>query len=233
MADSQWMIDSDGSLVQYADPFKSVDEAKAQRAQQAELDIRITKARIEGNFLGLAIRLDEFDRERLYLGRGYETMRDWAESPEIELSWRVVQDLIRIRRVVMPMIEAQVGGEDEAIQVLAQAGISKIRAALPLLRDDQTKDRFFEVVEQAHHMPYKAVVAEVKALRGHEPSINDRNPVVFMARVQRGDAYHRVTVTCSDGVDIYEAGKLAIKPSHWGRWEARFGDFVQFVDEVG
>lgn len=228
--DSSWMIDSGGELVAYPDPFKRVDQEAVVAAEEAEYSIRITKAKIEGHFVSLGGQLDEFETKRLYLARGYETMKDWSESPEIELSWRVVQDLLRIQRQVLPLLTQQLGSEDAAIAALVSVGVSKVRAALPLLRDDQTADQFAEVMSIAPSLPFRALVNEVKFRRGIETPDDGRKPALFMARVSRGEAFHRVTITCTDGVEAYEVGKLTIKPRHWARFESRFGDFVKFEE---
>lgn len=226
--DSSWMIDSSGELVAYADPFKHVDQQQVEEAEDAENSIRLTKVQIEGHFVSLASKLDEFETKRLYLARGYESMRLWAESPEIELSWRVVQDLLRIQRHVMPLLTEQLGSEEAAITALVSVGVSKVRAMLPLLRDDETAGQFAQVIDFAPSIPFRALVNEVKSRRGVEKTDPGRRPAVFMARVVKGERFHRVTITCTDTIDVYEVGKLTIKPKHWARWEARFGDFVQF-----
>lgn len=228
--ESSWMIDSSGELVAYPDPFKHVDQAQADAAIEAEHSIRMTKVQIEGHFVSLGFKLDEFDRNRMFLARGYESMRLWAESPEIELSWRVVQDLLRIQRHVLPLLTEQLGSEEAAITALVSVGISKVRALLPLLRDDQTAAQFSEVIAFAPSIPFRALVNEVKSRRGVESVDDGRRPAVFMAKVSKGESFHRVTITCTDTIEVYEVGKLHIKPKHWARWEARFGDFVQFEE---
>ena len=146
--DTQWIIDSDGSLVPYQDSFKNITPADAAMAERAELAIIGTKQDIERNFLKLSYLIDVFDANQLFKGRGYETMRDWAQSPEIELSWRLCQDLLRVRREVVPILVDQVGSEEQANEVLISAGVSKARAVLPLLRDDGGEEKVIDLVEK-------------------------------------------------------------------------------------
>lgn len=220
-----WQLDSSGELVSYPDPFKEVDQEFATTAAAAEELVVQCKVAIEQNFLLLSAYLDEFDRRRYYLGRGYESMRDWCQSPEVEISWRLAQDLIRIRREVVPLLQKVHGAEFES--TMLSAGVSKIRAALPLLNDGKS-DNFVELVDQAREMPWNDVRAEVKRIRGVEVPMDQPSPVIFKAEITKYDDHVTIAIIGFDGVRSERLGKLRMRPEWLPRFEDRFGKYVNF-----
>lgn len=225
---TSWHIDGDGTLVGYPDPFKNVTTDLAALAEQAESEIVQTKGSIEVEFLRLAYLIDEFDKRKLYLARGYETMKAWSESPEIEISWRVAQDLMRIRREVIPLLESSYGDNESAHRVIVQAGISKVRAALPLLRDKDKSEDFIEVVEAAHSMPWNDVRNEVKERRGLARPIDEAVPVLFRADIKLYDEHANIRVFAVDGTTTDQLGTLRIRREWLPRFEERFGSLIRF-----
>lgn len=225
---TSWQIDSDGTLVGYADPFKNIDNDTAELAEKAEAEITRTKGSIEVEFLKLAYLIDEFDQRELYLARGYETMRAWSESPEIEISWRVAQDLIRIRREVIPLLEQTYGDNESAHRTVVEAGISKVRAALPLLRDKDKTEDFIQVVEAAPMMPWNDVRNEVKERRGVARPLDQALPVLFRASVKLYDEHANIKVFAVDGTTTEQLGMLRIRREWLPRFEERFGSLINF-----
>lgn len=226
--ENQYIIGSDGSLEVYSDPFKNITPADAQVAEQAQLAIIGTKQDIERNFLKLAYLLDIFEANKLYKGCGFEDMRSWAQSPQIELGWRVVQDLLRVRREMVPILTDQVGSEEQAQEVLVAAGVSKARAVLPLLRDEDGEEKVIDLVERAPQLTWNDVRTEVKRLRGIEQPLDHRFPAVFKAKVKQGEEYSRVEVSVTDGGTTDRCGVLTIRNRYMPRFEDRFGQFIEF-----
>lgn len=211
-----------GEIRRYDDPYAEVDQATAAQAAQLETHIIETKDAIEGNFLRLAFLLDVFDEHKLYLGVGFPDMKTWAGSDHIELGWRVVIDLLRIKREVYPILP---GDEDEKMAKLAAVKVSKLRSMLPLLSDDR-KDDFLDLLERAPYMTWNDVRREVKALRTGEDE-SDPDPVVFTAKTAVGEKTTVYTVSANDGITWVNVGKLEI-PNEWtSRWNERFGKFVK------
>jgi hypothetical protein len=225
---TSWQIDGDGSLVGYDDPFKNVSQDDAELAAQAEQQIIDTKSSIEVEFLRLAYLMDEFESRHLYLARGYETMRAWAESPEIEFSWRVAQDLIRIRREVIPLLQQRYGGSDNAHQAVVDAGISKVRAVLPLLRDKDKVEDFMELIEAAPSMPWNDVRNEVKERRGMARPLDESFPVLFRGEIKLYDEHANIRIFAIDGTTTDQLGTLRIRREWLPRFEERFGSLIGF-----
>lgn len=226
---ASYQMDGDGSLLAYPDHFKTVTPDMVSTAEAAETTIIETKNEIEKNFLKLAYMIDLFDQEQLFLARGYETLKAWAESPEIELGWRVVQDLLRIRREVIPVLEQTLGDRDNAHRTILAAGISKVRTCLPLLRDAKTDD-FVDVVSSAPDLPWNDVRQEVKERRGLAAPLGEAFPVLFKAQVTVYEDAATITVYALDGTTSESIGKLRVK-RHWlPRFEERFGKLIDFTD---
>jgi hypothetical protein len=225
---TSWQIDGTGELIAYDDPFKNVTKDLAEVAQKAEDEIRQTKDTIEVEFLRLSYMLDEFDRQGLYLARGYETMKAWAESPEIELSWRVTQDLIRIGREVLPLLKESYGDSDRAHRAIVEAGVSKVRAALPLLRDGDKNEDFIEIIEAAPSLPWNDVRNEVKERRGMARALDETFPVLFRAEIKLYDEHANIRVFAIDGTTTDQLGTLRIRREWLPRFEERFGSLIGF-----
>jgi hypothetical protein len=225
---TSWQIDGTGELIAYDDPFKNVTKDLAEVAQKAEDEIRQTKDTIEVEFLRLSYMLDEFDRQGLYLARGYETMKAWAESPEIELSWRVTQDLIRIGREVLPLLKESYGDSDRAHRAIVEAGVSKVRAALPLLRDGDKNEDFIEIIEAAPSLPWNDVRNEVKERRGMARALDETFPVLFRAEIKLYDEHANIRIFAIDGTTTDQLGTLRIRREWLPRFEERFGSLIGF-----
>lgn len=227
-AGTSWQIDGDGTLVSYPDPFKNVDQEVVSRSIQQEDQIIHTKIEIESNFLKLAYLIDEFDNEGLYFARGYETLRSWAESPDIEISWRVVQDLLRIKREVIPLLEDQYNDSTLANKKILEAGISKVRTALPLLRDADRSADFIDVIEAAPSMPWNDVRKEVKERRGLSRDLDEKFPVLFRGDVKLFDEHANIKFYAVDGSTTELLGTLRIRREWLARFEDRFGSLISF-----
>lgn len=229
--DTQWIVDGSGELVPFHDPFKNITPEDAAVAERTENAIIETKQGIERNFLKLAYLLDLFDANELYKGCGFEDMRSWAMSQKIELSWKVVQDLLRIRREMIPVLTEQTGSEEQAQQVLITAGVSKARAALPLLRDEDGEEKVSELIERAPELTWNDVRAEVKRLRGIEEPIDKRFPAIFKARARQGDEFTRLDISVMDGGTVERCGTLNIRNRYMPRWDDRFGEFIEYAED--
>lgn len=225
---TSWQIDGDGTLVSYPDPFKNVDQTSIDKAISQEDKIITTKIEIESNFLKLAYLLDEFDNDGLYLARGYENLRSWSESPDIELSWRVVQDLLRIKREVIPLLSEQYNDSQTVNKMILEAGISKVRTALPLLRDADHSADFIDVIEAAPSMPWNDVRKEVKERRGLARDLNEKFPVLFRGDVKIFDEHANIKFYAIDGSTSELLGTLRIRREWLARFEDRFGSFISF-----
>jgi hypothetical protein len=113
---------------------------------------------------------------------------------------------------------------------MLNAGVSKVRAILPLVRDEEHQDVIPELLEEAASMPLRDVQAEVKRLQGKEDPIDKRYPAVFKARVRQGEEFTTIDVSVMDGVSVEPCGKLQVRNRYWPRFEQRFGDFIDFVE---
>lgn len=219
----QVIVGSSGALERYSDTFKDLKPEDAEIAETKEQEIRTVKLRIEGSFLVMAELLDEFERNKYYLACGWESMQEWCKQSHVDLSWRVVQDLLRINREVRPVLQEHYQDEAKVTQALLLAGVSKVRTALPLVRDP---DAFVEEIERASQTPWSAFREEVKERQGVGSSINTRQPVVFRGTFDEGPENTRVSIHAMDGVTIEPCGSLVIRNEWVPRWMERFGKLV-------
>jgi len=221
----QAIIEADGSLAIYDNAFADVTPAQAEQAAILENEIRATKGGVEEHFYHLALLLDRFEREKHYLARGYERMKDWCESPEIELSWRVVHDLLRIIRELIPALETQGLSTEEAHRLVREVGISKARAILPLIRVAEARPQLPALVEQAVSLRWRDVVAEVKERIETHPKAE---AIRFTAYVVDRPSQARLDIVGTDGMRIERLGTLVI-PHEWlPKFISRFSRFVEF-----
>jgi hypothetical protein len=222
--ESYSIIGGDGSLETYNDPFANVTKEDAEQAEVVEGKIIQAKAVIELGFFALAEMITEFDTKKFYKARGFERFKDWVESPEIEISFRVAQDLMRIQREVVPML-AQHSNEANIQELITQAGVSKVRALLPLLADPATHDDFKELIIDAPDVTWRDLRNEVKKRRGVESNIADAQLVMFLSEIklEQGDFY-TVQVSGTDGNNIDILGTLKIRKKWWPRWENRISE---------
>lgn len=210
-----------GELERYPDFFANVTQEDVERAEIVEDKIIQAKAVIELGFFALAEMIEEFDRKQLYKARGFERFKDWVESPQIEISWRVAQDLIRIQREVVPMLAQHSGGQNLQ-ELITQAGVSKVRALLPLLSDPSTHDDFAELIVDAPDMTWRDLREEVKIRRGVSGDIAEGHLAMFNSFIksEQGDFY-KVEITGSDGNNVDVLGVLTVRKAWWTRWENR------------
>lgn len=201
--------------------FADVTSEDVERAEVVEDKIIQAKAVIELGFFALAEMVEEFDRKKLYKARGFERFKDWVESPQIEISWRVAQDLIRIQREVVPMLAQHSDGQNLQ-ELITHAGVSKVRALLPLLSDPSTHDDFTELIVDAPDMTWRDLREEVKVRRGVSGSIEDGHLAMFNSFIKsdQGDFY-KVEITGSDGNNMDVLGTLMVRKAWWTRWENR------------
>lgn len=223
------IIGSSGSLESYSNQFSEVTEETAQSALMVEDAIRSTKRKIESGFLEMAYKLDIFDQERMYLARGFDSIKEWSKSPEVELSPRVVGDLLRIVREVVPLIERS-RGENSSTNILLKAGVSKVRAALPLLNDHKSSE-LLELLDLAPQMPLKDIQYGVKEARGQIIDIDEQRPVVFIAKVKQGEVFSRMEITSTTGSRTERCGVLTIRNEYLDRWALRFGNLFEIVEQ--
>lgn len=223
MSDSFSQIGPSGELERYHDEFANVTPELVYESAALEAQIIHQKSEIEAGYLKIARDLSTFRRKKLYLGRGYGTFRQWAESPEIGIGYRLVHDLVRIADEAIPILV-----KHDAIEALPS--VSNMRDLLPILADDNSEDKFIEAVYVVKDLTNKEAKAAVREIRGIEQRHDDKLPAVFSASVRRGESFHTVLINCNDGDDYYRVGTLSIKPAHWARWEDRFGRFVEYVE---
>lgn len=222
---------SDGGLQTYFDPYANVttdDVALAEKAEQIILD---EKWSIECSYAKLAFLLDKFDQERLYLARSCATMKEWCAGEQIDISWRLAQDLIRIQREVIPILETELGPE-HAVTAVGKVGVSKVRAMLPLLRDDDGEQKVVDLVDRLldpaqPKLNWDGVRAEVKQLRGQEEPIDKKYAAVFKIFVRKSESHSRIRLVAMDGVRIEQLATFML-PNEWlARFEYLFGEFVE------
>lgn len=227
MADSkEWYIGGDGALEKYSDAFKGVSEDDVKLAERVEERIVLEKQNISQSFQKLAVYLELFERERLYLARGYSSLRLWSSGPDIDLSYRLVHDLIRIQRELLPTLGP---GGDEAI---AAIGISKARELLPLMNEGM-EEQAIELVTNgdAAALTWTDLRQEIKRIRGVDVPFDQRRGPLFYARVRTGEVKTRISIRGSDGVGVEEFGVLQI-PNAWAtKFIERFSNLVEFESE--
>lgn len=230
MATKQYsLIGSSGEMETYPDPYADESPETAQAAEVMEQAILAERNKAESSFLKMAFLLDEFDSKQLYLSRSFDSMKTWTEDPSIEISWRLALDLMRIPRQVVPALEENGYTFEQAIALLSEAKVSKIRAAMPLLAEGFESD-FVALVEEAPNLTLKDVNREVRAIRKGDESDDDR-PALFKAFVRRGDTHTMFKVITIKGDLREEAGTLRVHNDDAPRMAMLFGDrHVEYVD---
>lgn len=215
-------IDGSGELLRYPDVYKNVTQEDVKDANAIEQNIRNLKQAVERGYLAIAYQLDEFERRHLYLARGYDSFRAWANSPEIDIGYRLAHDMLRIVREAAPVL-----GDE----VLDDYGISKARALLPLLSDQNGEEKLQKAFDATAQLTVKDTHQYVKEVRGIAKPIEEDEPAIFAATVQRGESYHKVTIRRT-GSNPYPCGTISIAVEDWPRWEERFGGFVSIKDST-
>ena len=181
------------------------------QAMEIESTIIDLKRRNDRTFVEVAYLLDVAESHQLYLARGFPTFRSWVSSPELNFGGRLAHDLLRIRRELVPLLTAQLGDERDAIEAIAQAGISRARLLLPLLKFEGGEVAIETLMELAPTVTYEDMKSEVKALTHPDlDQLNERYPTMFRARAEQGATHTRVAITGSDGVRVADCGTLTV-----------------------
>jgi hypothetical protein len=175
--------------------------------ESAFIDLRKDSAR---TWVKMAYYLDLMDRDQLFLARGYPSFRAWTTSPEIDFSYRMAHDMLRVKRELIPLLTEQLGDEQAAIRAVIEAGSSKARAVLPLLKANEL-DQAADLIALAPELRYDDVTSQVKSITNPEiDQLNERYPVMFRARLTAGDTHTRVMFTGSDGIQVANMGTLNV-----------------------
>lgn len=155
---TQAFIDSDGSLVRYQDNFANVTQQNVEQAELVEQRIVECMGEIRTSYMRLAAYLDLFERERLYLARGYDTFKEWLA--EINIGSRVAYDLLRIVREAIPVLEHK-----QETAVVDNLNISQMRALLPILKSEG-EDKFVEVAKDVAGRPVRDAYKIIEQAKG-------------------------------------------------------------------
>ncbi len=216
------IIGSSGELETYPDYFGSVTQEQVQEAQAIENDIIKAKNIVYLGFYAIAEMLDRFEAEKLYKARGYERFKDWLESPEIEISYRVAQDLIRIQREIVPMMQAELGlSTEEVREKLLHAGVSKVRALLPLASEQSDHENFYTLLDDAPSLTWRDLRKEMDRARGKEERIEDGYAPMFTSKILINRTPQNkvvIQITGSDGNSIEPVGQVTMHEDWVARW---------------
>lgn len=214
-----------GEIQVYSDTFGNISEEDIERAQYLEQCILEESAGVEIGYLRMARHLSEFKADNLFLARGFETFRLWADSPDLKrIGYRSAQRLVQIADEAIPMLEKY--GLMEQLPPISTLG-----DLLPLLNDDDGEKKFVEAVKMVEGMSNRDAKRYVREVRGLPPGLNGDGPT-FRAKVTRGETVHKITITCEDGDgDFYEAGKMQVRVKHFAAFEKLFNErFIEYVD---
>lgn len=213
--------EADGSIVEYPDAYK-LSESEISDAERMEQYILAEQRQIKQSFLKIGAALNIFEDQKYYLGRGFPSFRAWLNSPDIEISYRLAHDLMRISNELVPKI-----GMDN----IEKIPVSTLREMLPMLSDGTSDEDLLELVEDVDGLTTRDAKGMIRERRGVKEGIQ---PVLFHATVTKGSSYHRVTITrAGEDGDVYEVTSepLRIKPKDFALWQQRFGTFMDFNDE--
>lgn len=212
----EWYKSADGSLEFYPDTYQ-IPLADVDASEKMEQFIINEQRNIKMSFLKIGAALNVFEQKKLYLGRGLPSMRAWLDSPDIEISYRLAHDLMRIASELLPKI----GDRVENIPV------STLREVLPMLSDGSGDESILELLDDVEGLSTrdaKKVIRERRGVKTGSP------PVIFHAEVKEGGAFHRIKITrAGEDGDIYEVGTVNIRPSDFKFWQDRFGSFIDYV----
>ena len=220
--DTYAIIGADGTLETYSDIYKEETPERFERASELQQEIIEATYRIEASYLRIAKAVATFKQERLYLSLGFPTFKDWADSPELpNFGYRTAQRYVQIVEEVLPLLDER--GMMEFLPM-----ISVMSELLPVLNDENGKDKFIEAVQEIHGLSGSDARARIREIRGLPEKTY---PTIFKAVVTRGEPYHTVRIY-AQGDNPYECtntGPIRVKPRDWGRWEERFGTFLEIV----
>lgn len=199
---------------QSREPFHDVDEMTAREAWAWEGRLREHQAGMDVSALRLGHFLRQFRDRGLYRGRGYESFRDWVESPEVDLPYRKALDLIRIVERLLPVL-----GE----QLVLRLGTQRARALLPLVELDAegrvvNGPQLLAAAEDIVHLTFRDAAAYVRELRGRAPRPSARPR--FLLSCHPEGSRTRVHVHVAQGTEVYQAGSLALRKEHVGPFVA-------------
>lgn len=205
-----------GEILTFDDTYNGQEENYA-AAQQVQEFIFGLQAGLDSSFLQLGAALKLMRDNEYYKALGVPSFRAWMNTPELHIGYRLGIDLIRIVEELLPRL-----GDSPTLSV------SAMRELLPLVGTEH-EDTLSDIADEIGNMTVRDAREHIRELRGGE----DRTPaVIFRARVERGEAYHRVWITRVGGADadVYEVTNtpLRIKPADWDRWQQRFGE--NFID---
>ncbi len=222
----QTVIGGDGTVEQYDDRYAEVTEEMVKKAEELEAQILDNGRRVTGSYLRMARDLSDFKREKLYLARGYDSFKDWADSPEISsVGWRTAYNLVRIADEVIPMLERN--------NLLDETpSISNLYDLLPILNDDDGEAKFIAAMRAIKGLSNRDAKRAIKEVRGITANVGDRTATMFRCKVKRGTEFHTVRITANDNVDHYECGVVRIKLKDWSRWASLYGEEnIEYVEE--
>jgi hypothetical protein len=214
--DTYSILGSSGSIETYQDAF-SVSAEDQEASASLEEYIIGEKQAVETSFLKLGAALALFESNKHYRGRGFESMKAWLGSPEISISYRLAHDLIRVSSELVPKL-----GD------IGNTSISTLREMLPMLSDGTSDEELLEAFGEVQGMTTKDAKQTIREKRGIE---QETDYTTFKAQVQRGNPYHRVTVTCfGEGEDTYTvtSSPMQIKAEHFAKWQKFFGKAVEY-----
>lgn len=220
MSETYTVVGSDGSLEKYNDAFKSVTKEMRERAEELETQIVDYANQAEVAYLRIARALSEFKRDKLYLARGYESFRAWANSAEMKSvgSYRSAARLVQIADEALPILQKY--NAMDALPPVATMG-----DLLPILNDEDGEKKFVEAVYAVSGLTNSDAKLRIKELRG---LIGDHNEVLrplFRLQLTRGTTWHHGVLSCSDGIDHYVVSSdFSIKAEHWAQFESMIGN---------
>lgn len=231
MSNTFGQIGDSGELEKYPDTYASVTPEDVQAAMTTEGQIIEENQKVARSFIKMAYLLDMFESSKLYLARGFPNLTSWLGSPEINISYRVARDLLRIKRELIPTLgENLPNGELDAIALLSQVGISKARAVLPLMKKGDP-DAVLEMVQDASNQTFRDIKDTVKeVVTGKEIEVGKKQPVRFFARARRNDTFTTIKVTADNGVGFEDCGTLTIRNDYVDQVTRWFGENLSFEE---
>lgn len=214
----EWYQEADGSIVQYPDTYQ-IPYGDVEASERVEKFILDEQLNIKTSFLRIGAALNVFEQRKLYLGRGIPSMRAWLDGPEIDISYRLAHDLMRIAAELLPKIGDRV----------ADIPVSTLRELLPMLSDGSSDEELLDMVEEVNGLTTRDAK---KVLRERRGAGTGTPPVIFHAEVLRGEEFHKIRVTrAGEDGDMYEVTKtdLQVKPKDFPIFEKIFGNFIDYV----
>lgn len=167
MSDRFSIIGSSGELETYRDPYGVVSQEDVQAAIDLEQKIINERHAIDVGYLRIALDLAQFNERKLYLARGYPSFRDWTDSPEIRIGYRLAHDLLRIVNEAIPILE-----KHDAMDALPS--ISNMRDLLPILADDNAEEKFIEAAYTVKDLTNREAKDAVRQIRGIQRDYDEK-----------------------------------------------------------